>query len=149
MRAVTAYLEAINTINAAERKLERIQTITAKAAAAMSGQWALVAVSGVPRPHTPDVPSRKPRRVINGSEWPTAEEIAQALRTLHAAYDAAAEAWDRITPECRARFFPPPVKLALGSGRPESLVLDVDPSRVVPRVRARQRPVRRYPKVTR
>jgi len=144
MQALTDYLEAVNAINNAEREFDRIRDITIKAATAMSSQWALVSVSGLPEPHVPEKLSNQPRRIIDGTAWPTAEQIARVLERLHKAYDEAVQAWGQIAPECRARFTPPPSKI-VAERSAASTPSDHDVQALVPRIEPARRGMRRRP----
>ena len=112
METVARYLEAIEAINIAQKKLDRIVKSLDDAARALPEQWATLSVLGIKEPFIPKVPPRQERTDIHLRQWPTLGRIARVLLQMHRAHDAAEAAWGQIQPEIRKRLASPPQRFA-------------------------------------
>ncbi len=101
---VDTYLEARRTMAAATDRVQKMVR-TIQAAANKLSAWDGVAITNAGLVFPKDVVRKN--RIIDGQEWPTAEQLAKALAAWHDACRKAETAWEVVPEADRVGLQPP------------------------------------------
>lgn len=90
--SLRAYLDALRTLEETTQHVHRIKRVITDAADKLQ-EWRRVIVSGTSAGFPVELTGAPS---ISANDWPTAEQLAEALRAWHQASDAADHAWRQV-----------------------------------------------------
>ena len=107
--ALAAYRKALGDYAAARSRVLRLGELFASVGQQIKKDWRLVLIgtSGAMTAAAAGRPEQAEARV-NGHEWPSAGQLAEAIRATHDAHLAVRTTWARIPEEQRDVVIPPP-----------------------------------------
>jgi L-lactate utilization protein LutC len=108
--AFLAYVEALEHVKAADKAFEDVLRPIQCAASDLRSNWSHVSVSGMSQEIGAAITDNRDCKVIIGSQWPSAEMIAEVILKRHQAYDEARNSWNQLPKEHRAAAQVPPTK---------------------------------------
>jgi hypothetical protein len=103
---ISEYQKAIHNVDAAKAVAERLVAVISDAANKLRN-WQQVMVSCTSAGFPPEVAVTKSHS-INAGEWPTGQQLAEALAAYHHALHEASNAYRRIPEGQRGVVQPPP-----------------------------------------
>jgi hypothetical protein len=92
---IESYQAAMNEYDAAKQKCQQLSNFISQAAKILHN-WPKATVANVTGNFPPELVTRRSEASINGKDWPTAQQIADALCDFHAKQLAMSNAYDRI-----------------------------------------------------
>jgi len=101
---ISEYQTALREFEQATRRVERIVGIISDASSKL-GDWQRVSVANINVGFPAEI-LRGPS--INGSDWPTAQQLAEALSQYHSTLHEAGNTYRRIPADQRGVIQPPP-----------------------------------------
>ena len=102
---IATYQEALRNLDVATRQAERIVGVVTAAGSKLC-DWKQVSMSNIDLGFPPEVTLSG--HSINAREWPTAQELGEALANWHQAHQAVERAWRMIPSDRRMGLQPPP-----------------------------------------
>jgi hypothetical protein len=103
---IREYLDARARLDNQTRLTEAVVKIVRDGANALS-EWRRAVVANVSGGFPAELVMNERSPTINGHEWPSAQQIADALGAWHSAHWAMRSAWDRVPSELRGGLVPP------------------------------------------
>src|SRR5277367_3824066 len=94
--AFLVYVQALEQVKAADKAFEDVLRRIQCAASDLRCNWSHVLVSGVSHAFGAATTDHHDSKVIVGSQWPSAEKIAEVVVNRHQAYDGARNAWNQL-----------------------------------------------------
>lgn len=101
MDAISQYQQAVTNLKAAKSEAERVARVVSEGASALR-EWRKTMVSNAQGGFPMEIALSRSNPNINASEWPTGQQIADALQKYHQAKQALGNAYSAI-PEGQRR----------------------------------------------
>ena len=95
MNPIEKYQQAVNELKASIAHAEQLVKVMSTAATILSG-WKRAMISDVQGGFPPEIALARDRPSISGREWPTAQQLADALQRYHKARSELQNAWNAI-----------------------------------------------------
>lgn len=96
MNPIEKYQQAVNELKASIAHAEQLVKVVSTGATILSSDWKHAMISGVQGGFLPETALARDRPSISGREWPTAQQLADALQRYHKARSELQNAWDAI-----------------------------------------------------
>jgi len=106
--AVVEFQKALANLKAAEDAVTQVVGTVERAHGLLfGGNWMTALISGTSSQFPERVRHNPPDGIINGSNWPSASQIAEAICRWHEAKDSVAARWSALSPSGRTGFTAP------------------------------------------
>jgi hypothetical protein len=106
--AIAEYQKTLADFTAAKRRLLRLAELFISAGQQLKSDWRRVVVANHAGMKSPGF-NVSPRHVsIDANDWPSADQLVEALNAAHEAQLAITNAWARVPEERRNVLVPPP-----------------------------------------